>query len=171
LKESTLCCHYFIRAIEIGGSELPTPRINALLIYVEKDSYTSVEVVGFDDSNNVTLNDYDKTDYTTTLQFIKDTLTTRPDSRVFRVFEDEEYITEISGLASDIINKLTFKTNKGNEVSINYGLGTKEMHINLRRYGVVSFFGFRDITGNAFAKLGFWIVRIDKEQPVCKNYE
>jgi hypothetical protein len=155
----------------MGGSDLPTPRINALLIYVEKDSYTAIEIVGFDYSNNITLNDYYKSDFTNSLDFIKDALTTRPDSRVFKVFEDEEYINEISGLASDIINKLTFKTNKGNEVSINYGLGTKEMHANLRNYGVVSFFGFRNVTGNAFAKLGFWIVRIDKKQPVCENYE
>jgi hypothetical protein len=155
----------------MGGSDLPTPRINALLIYVEKDSYTAIEIVGFDYSNNITLNDYYKSDFTNSLDFIKDALTTRPDSRVFKVFEDEEYINEISGLASDIINKLTFKTNKGNEVSINYGLGTKEMHVNLRNYGVVSFFGFRNVAGNAFAKLGFWIVKLDKKQPVCENYE
>jgi hypothetical protein len=64
LEFSELCCHYFIRALELGGTELPVPRISTLLIYVEKDSYTSIEIIGFDDTNNVTLNDYDRTDFT-----------------------------------------------------------------------------------------------------------
>lgn len=44
------------------------------------------------------------------------------------------------------------------------------MKINLRKYGVVSFFGKRDVTGNAFAKLGFWIVRIETAQETCDDY-
>lgn len=74
-------------------------------------------------------------------------------------------------MASDIINKLTFKTNFKNEVSINFGLGTREMHVNLRRYGVVSFFGIRDTIKGAFAKLGFWTVRIDVPQDICKTHD
>lgn len=58
LQLSELCCHYFIRALVIGGTDEPTPRINTLVIYVEKDSFTEVEVVGFDGSNSVSVNNY-----------------------------------------------------------------------------------------------------------------